>query len=74
MTKKIAVCLDVGLGGTSAFVPECLGCWVFGHSPESALAKVRNAITEWFDWLEKARRAYPSQLRQEILKLRLQKS
>lgn len=51
MTRKIAVCLEVGPEGTSAFVPECPGCWVFGSSPESALAKVRTAVAEWFDWL-----------------------
>ncbi len=53
MTRKIAVCLEVGSEGTVAFVPDCPGCWVFGCSPESALAKVRLAVTEWFDWLEK---------------------
>jgi len=53
MARKIAVCLEVGHEGTGAFVPECPGCWVFGRSPESALAKVRSAVAEWFDWLER---------------------
>ncbi|MEM4701661.1 MAG: type II toxin-antitoxin system HicB family antitoxin, partial [Candidatus Bathyarchaeia archaeon] len=53
MVRKIAVCLEVGLEGTGAFVPEYPGCWVFGRSPESALAKVRTAVAEWFDWLKR---------------------
>jgi predicted RNase H-like HicB family nuclease len=53
MARKIAVCLEVGHEGTGAFVPECPSCWVFGRSPESALAKVRSAVAEWFDWLER---------------------
>jgi len=53
MARKIAACLEVGSEGTGAFVPDCPGCWVFGRSPESALAKVRSAVAEWFDWLER---------------------
>ncbi len=61
MTKKIAVCLEAGSEGTGAFVPECPGCWVFGRSPESALAKVRAAVTEWFDWLERHGEPVPAE-------------
>ena len=50
---KIFVCLEVGSGGTGAFVPECPGCWVFGRTPERALMKVRLAVAEWFDWVKK---------------------
>lgn len=50
---KVAVCLEAGVGGTGAFVPECPGCWVFGRNPERALEKVRAAIEEWFRWLER---------------------
>jgi len=49
---KISVCLEVGVGGTGAFVPDCPGCWVFGRSPERALEKVRIAIAEWFRWFK----------------------
>jgi predicted RNase H-like HicB family nuclease len=49
---KIFVCLEVGQGGTDAFVPECPGCWVFGRTPERALEKVKAAIEEWFEWLK----------------------
>jgi len=63
MTRKIAVCLEVGSEGTGAFVPECPGCWVFGRSPESALAKVRTAIAEWFDWLERHGERFPAEAR-----------
>jgi predicted RNase H-like HicB family nuclease len=49
---KIFVCLEVGQGGTGAFVPECPGCWVFGRTPERALEKVKVAIKEWFEWLK----------------------
>jgi len=51
--RKVLVCLEVGNGGTGAFVPEYPGCWVFGKTPESALRKVKIAIAEWFDWMEK---------------------
>ncbi|MEM3617301.1 MAG: type II toxin-antitoxin system HicB family antitoxin [Candidatus Bathyarchaeia archaeon] len=61
MTRKIAVCLEVGLEGTGAFVPECPGCWVFGRSPESALAKVRTAVAEWFDWLKRHGERVPAE-------------
>jgi len=63
MARKIAVCLEAGSEGTGAFVPECPGCWVFGHSPESALVKVRTAIAEWFDWLERHGERVPPQAR-----------
>jgi len=50
---KILVCLEVGSGGTGAFVPDCPGCWVFGRTPESALKKVRAAVVEWLEWLRR---------------------
>jgi predicted RNase H-like HicB family nuclease len=50
---KIFVCLEVGQGGTGAFVPECPGCWVFGRTSERALEKVKVAIREWFEWLKR---------------------
>lgn len=53
MCPKIFVCLEVGPQATGAFVPECPGCWVFGRTKERAIEKVRIAITEWFEWLEK---------------------
>lgn len=49
---KVFVCLEVGQGGTGAFVPECPGCWVFGRTPERALEKVRIAVRGWFEWLK----------------------
>jgi predicted RNase H-like HicB family nuclease len=52
MVTKISVCLEVGSEGTSAFVPSCPACWVFGRTPESAMTKVKNAIIDWFEWLE----------------------
>ena len=48
---QIFVCLEIGSDGTGAFVPDCPGCWVFGRTPESALRKVRAAVSEWFEWL-----------------------
>ena len=48
---EVLVCLEVGSGGTGAFVPDCPGCWVFGSTPESALNKVRAAVVEWIEWL-----------------------
>ena len=50
---KILACLEIGSGGTGAFVPDCPGCWVFGRIPESALKKVRAAVVEWLEWLRK---------------------
>jgi len=52
MTSKIAVCLEVGLEATGAFVPDCPGCWVFARTKERALAKVKDAIFEWIEWLK----------------------
>jgi predicted RNase H-like HicB family nuclease len=49
---KVFVCLEVGQGGTGAFVPECPGCWVFGRTMEKALEKVKVAVKEWLEWLE----------------------
>jgi predicted RNase H-like HicB family nuclease len=63
MANKIAVCLEVGPEGTGAFVPYCPGCWVFGRSPESALTKVKSAVAEWFDWLERHGEAVPAEAR-----------
>ncbi|MEM3874720.1 MAG: type II toxin-antitoxin system HicB family antitoxin [Candidatus Bathyarchaeia archaeon] len=63
MTRKIAVCLEVGSESTGAFVPECPGCWVFGRSPESVLAKVRTVVAEWFDWLERHGERVPAEAR-----------
>lgn len=50
---KIFVCLEAGPDGTGAFVPECPGCWVFGRTRERALKKVKDAVKEWFEWLER---------------------
>ena len=50
---RILVCLEVGSGGTGAFVPDCPGCWVFGRTPESALKKVGDAMVEWVEWLRR---------------------
>jgi len=61
---KIFVCLEVGSGGTGAFVPNCPGCWVFGRTPERALMKVRLAVAEWFEWMRKHGGHVPSQLRE----------
>jgi predicted RNase H-like HicB family nuclease len=61
---KIPVCLEVGSGGTGAFVPDCPGCWVFGRNPESALMKVRLAVAEWFEWMRKHGELVPSGLRE----------
>ncbi|MEM2202219.1 MAG: type II toxin-antitoxin system HicB family antitoxin [Candidatus Bathyarchaeia archaeon] len=63
MTRKIAVCLEVGSGGTSAFVPDCPGCWVFGCSLESALSKLRTVVAEWFNWLERHGERVPAEAR-----------
>jgi len=49
---KILVCLEIGSGGTGAFVPECPGCWVFSRTPERALEKVKVTMAEWFKWLK----------------------
>jgi predicted RNase H-like HicB family nuclease len=49
---KVFVCLEVGQGGTGAFVPECPGCWVFGRTMERALEKAKVAVKEWLEWLE----------------------
>ena len=53
MPSKIPVCLEVGPQATGAFVPEYPGCWVFGQTKESALAKIRTAIVDWFNWVNK---------------------
>jgi len=60
MLKK-RVCLEVGQGGTGAFIPDCPGCWVFGRTPKRALMKVKNALAEWFDWMEKHGEQVPSE-------------
>jgi predicted RNase H-like HicB family nuclease len=53
MATKMPVCLEVGSEGTGAFVPSCPGCWVFGRTPESAITKMKTAVTDWFEWLER---------------------
>ena len=53
MVLKISVCLEVGSEGTCAFVPSCPGCWVFGRTQERVLEKVRIAVAEWFEWIER---------------------
>ncbi|MFB0567822.1 MAG: type II toxin-antitoxin system HicB family antitoxin [Candidatus Bathyarchaeia archaeon] len=58
---KIFVCLEVGQGGTGAFVPECPGCWVFGRTPERALEKVKVAINDWFEWLKRHGEKIPTE-------------
>ena len=52
MVTKIFVCLEIGEGGTGAFVPDYPGCWVFGRTPRSALRKVKVAVGEWYKWME----------------------
>jgi len=52
MISKISVCLEVGPEAAGAFVPDCPGCWVFGRTKERALAKVKDAIFEWIEWLK----------------------
>jgi predicted RNase H-like HicB family nuclease len=52
MISKISVCLEVGPEATGAFVPDCPGCWAFGRTKERALAKVKDAILEWIQWLK----------------------
>ena len=49
----MSVCLEVGSEGTGAFVPSCPGCWVFGRNQERALEKVKTAVAEWFEWVER---------------------
>jgi len=59
MISKISVCLEVGPQATGAFIPDCPGCWVFGRTKESVLEKVRIAIVEWFDWLDRYKESHP---------------
>ncbi len=46
-------CLEVGEGGTGAFIPELPGCWVFGRDERSALAKARSAASRWYVWAKR---------------------
>lgn len=64
MSTKISVCLEVGSESTGAFAPSCPGCWVFGRTPESALRKVKVAVAEWFEWLEKHDEYLPTQTKE----------
>ena len=48
----VPVCLEVGRKATGAFAPYCPGCWVFGGDRESALDKVKRAVSDWFAWLK----------------------
>jgi predicted RNase H-like HicB family nuclease len=59
MVVKIPVCIEIGPQGSGVFVPDCPGCWVYGHTKESALKKVKIAIKQWFDWLEDHGESYP---------------
>ena len=59
MISKISVCLEKGPQATGVVVPDCPGCWVFGRTKESALKKVKIAIVEWFDWLNKYEENHP---------------
>lgn len=52
MAHKIGICLEIGSEGTGAFVPSCPGCWVFGRTPERAVAKAKAVVAEWFEWLK----------------------
>jgi len=63
MATKIPVCLEVGSESTGAFVPSCPGCWVFRRTPESAMAKVKTAIVDWFEWLERHGEQIPAKNR-----------
>lgn len=49
---QVRVCLEVGPEAAGAFVPNCPGCWVFGRDQESALKKVKAAVSEWYAWLK----------------------
>lgn len=47
---SVEVCLEVGPRAAGAFVPNCPGCWVFGRNQESAINKVKAAVSEWYTW------------------------
>ena len=53
MATRIPFCLEVGSEGTGAFVPSCPGCWVFGRTLESSMTRLKTAIVDWFEWLER---------------------
>jgi len=59
MVVKIPVCIEIGPSGSGVFVPDCPGCWVYGHTRERALKKVRVVIKQWFDWLDEHGENYP---------------
>ncbi|MDG7004390.1 MAG: hypothetical protein JRN38_03930 [Nitrososphaerota archaeon] len=46
-------CLEVGEGGTGAFIPELPGCWVFARNEERALAKAKSAASNWYAWAKR---------------------
>jgi predicted RNase H-like HicB family nuclease/uncharacterized damage-inducible protein DinB len=55
---RYRACLEVGEDGTCmAHVPELLGCFAVGSTREEALQRLRDAITEYLDWLAKHREA-----------------
>jgi len=55
----IPVCLEVGPQATGAFVPDCPGCWVFGRTKERAIERVKIAIIEWHEWLNRYGETHP---------------
>ncbi len=59
MISKVSVCLEVSPQATSAFVPDRPGCWVFGRTKESAIEKVRIAVTKWIEWLKRHGESVP---------------
>ena len=46
-------CLEVGEGGTGAFIPDLPGCWVFAKSDERALTKAKSAVSDWYAWAKR---------------------
>ena len=46
-------CLEVGEGGTGAFIPDLPGCWVFARNEERALAKANSAASNWYAWAKR---------------------
>jgi uncharacterized damage-inducible protein DinB/predicted RNase H-like HicB family nuclease len=49
----VKACLEVGEGGTGAFIPELPGCWVFARNEERALAKAKSAASNWYAWAKR---------------------
>ena len=66
----MSACLEVGEGGTGAFIPDLPGCWTFARSEERALAKAKSAASSWYAWAKRhgesvappAKRVEPSEV------------